>query len=373
LTRFIETWNIPSFFIVIQAMNDIMAGMRKLWLPMLIVVFFVTTPTVFAATKKTTAKSIEKLFYYVPGEGAYVTLDQYVKNIDIFAPQVYKVDRSGNLIGKISDKALGAVAKNTKTKIMPLVFQEGFSPDTMHTILSSTDVQDKIITALIAEAKAKGYWGWQFDFENMFSTDRNAYSLFVEKTAAQFHKNNLKLSVAIIARTSEKPEDLPEGSWDYWAGVFDYKRIGKAADFVTLMAYDEPGSKGPVASLPWVKKVLTYLEKSVPKSKISLGIPTYGWQWDMDTKKRVKSIGYDKITELEVNKKFTKKGYDATAQTAWITYSEGEGSAKKNYKIWYEDIRSFKTKYALAKSHGLRGVSVWVIGMEDEKIWNNLK
>ena len=344
---------------------------KKIIITLLIIIG--CTHTVFAATKKTTVPLFEKMFYYVPGEGSFVTLDQYVKKIDVFAPQVYKVDSTGNLIGKISDKALSAVAKSSKTKIMPLVFQEGFSSDVMHTILSSTDVQNKIIAAMVAEAKVKNYLGWQFDFENMLSTDRNAYSAFVEKTAVEFHKNSLKLSVAVIARTSEKPEDLPEGSWDYWAGVFDYKRIGKAVDFVTLMAYDEPGSTGPVASLPWVKRVLAYLEKNVPKSKISLGISTYGWLWNTDTKTRVKSVGYDKVIELEVNKLYKKKGYDSTAQMAWITYSEGEGVNKKNYKIWYEDVRSFKIKYALAKSHGLHGVSVWVIGMEDEKIWNNLK
>ena len=319
------------------------------------------------------AKPLEKLFYYVPGEGSFVTLDQYAKNIDIFAPQVYKLDAQGNLTGKISDKARGVLSKNPKAKIMPLVFQEGFSPDVMHAILLSTDVQDRAISAMINEATARGYWGWQFDFEHISAANRDAYSAFVEKAARKFHENKLKLSVAVIARTSEKPEDLPEGSWDYWAGVFDYKRIGRAADFVTLMAYDEPASKGPVASLPWVKKTLAYLEKSVPKSKISLGIPTYGWLWNTDTNTRIKSIGYDKITELEVNKTYTKKGYDTKSQTAWITYSEGEGANKKNYKIWYEDLRSWKTKYALAKSRGIRGVSVWVIGMEDERIWKNLK
>lgn len=346
---------------------------RKITILLIIIIITGAAVPVFAATKKTSVKSFEKLFYYVPGQGSFATLDNHVKKIDVFAPQVYKVDSKGNLIGKISDKAQSVVAKNAQIKIMPLVFQEGFSSDTMHTILTSSDSQTKIIAGLITEAKSKGYWGWQFDFENMLATDRDAYSAFVENTAREFHKNNLTLSVAVIARTSEKPGDLPEGSWDYWAGVFDYKRIGKAADFVTLMAYDEPGSKGPVASLPWVKKVLAYLEKSVPKSKISLGISTYGWLWNTDTKTRVKSVGYDKITELEVNKLYKKKGYDTKAQMAWMTYSEGTGSDIKNYKIWYEDLRSFKPKFALAKSQGLRGVSVWVIGMEDERIWDNLK
>lgn len=319
------------------------------------------------------AASLEKLFYYVPSESAYATLEQYITRINVFAPQVYKVSQDGTLTGKISDKVTALLVKNPQVKVMPLVFQEGFDSDIMHNMLASPSAQEKLIAGLIAEAKLKGYWGWQFDFEHMYATDRNWYASFVEDTAKAFKKEGLKLSVAVIARTSENPKDLPKGSWDYWAGVFDYKRIGAAADFVTLMAYDQPASPGPVASLPWVKQVLAYMEKSIPKSKISLGIPTYGRLWDVTTNKPVRSASHDKIIELEVNNEFTAKGYDTKLQTAWITYSEGDGAVKKNYKIWYEDIRSFKPKYDLVKKRALRGVSVWVIGMEDERIWSNLK
>lgn len=325
------------------------------------------------AATQARAATLEKVFYYVPSESAYATLENYISRINVFAPQVYKVSQDGTLTGKISDKVTTLLAKHPQVKVMPLVFQEGFDSDVMHALLASPSTQEKVIAALIAEAKVKGYWGWQFDFEHMYADDRNWYASFVEDTAKAFKKEGLKLSVAVIARTSENPKDLPEGSWDYWAGVFDYKRIGAAADFVTLMAYDQPASPGPVASLPWVKQVLAYMEKSIPKSKISLGIPTYGRLWDVDANKPVRSAGHDKIIELEVNNEFTAKGYDTKLQTAWITYSEGEGAAKKNYKIWYEDIRSFKPKYNLAKTRGLRGVSVWVIGMEDERIWSNLK
>lgn len=130
--------------------------------------------------------------------------------------------------------------------IRPLVFQEGFNTQTMSTILASTIVQDTIIDSLITEAKNKGYIGWQFDFEHMIATDRDAYGSFVERTAKKFNEQKLMLSVAVIGRTSENPKDLPERSWDYWAGVFDYKRIGKAADFVTLM-----GTTNLHQKVPW--------------------------------------------------------------------------------------------------------------------------
>jgi spore germination protein YaaH len=121
------------------------------------------------------------------------------------------------------------------------------------------------------------------------------------------------------------------------------------------------------------KKTLAYLEKSVPKSKISLGIATYGWLWNTDTNKRIKSTGYDRVLELVVNKLYDKKGFDEARQSAWITYTDKTGVEPVHYKLWYQDVRSFKAAYSLAKSHKLRGISVWVIGMEDGAIWKNLK
>lgn len=322
---------------------------------------------VFAAAPK-----IEKLFYYVPGFATFNSFEANAKNVDLFAPQVYRVDGEGNLTGSISDVAQEVIDTN-KTKVMPLVANEDFDPFVMHAIIDTTAMEDSVIAQLITEAKAGHYVGWQFDFEHIYAEDRDAYSAFVERAAKQLHARGLKLSVAVVGRTSDDPADLPEGSWENWAGVYDYARIGKAADFVSVMAYDEPASKGPVASLPWVKKVLAYAEKKISKSKISLGVSVYGWLWDADTGKRLQTVPYGKVADLIANKTYTGKGFDATAQAGWITYSEGTGSARRNYKIWYEDVRSWKAKLALAKAQGLRGISVWVLGMEDPATWKNLK
>ncbi len=323
------------------------------------------------ATPAFAAKPFEKLFYYVPGFSTFYSFQANGNKANIFAPQVYGVDSEGTLKGSISDVALGVVNKN-KTPIMPLVSNAGFDPDTMHAILESTLLQNKIIGELIAEAKLKNYIGWQFDFEHIMATDRNSFSSFVELTAKKLHLAKLKLSVAVVARFSDDPADLPEGSWDKWAGVFDYTRIGKAADFVTLMAYDEPASGGPVASVPWVKKVVAYTEKHISKSKISLGVPTYGALWNTDTNTRVRSMTYEKVQELLDNKTFIDKGFDKTMQASWITYTKGTGADLVHYKIWYENAASFKAKLSFAKSQKLRGISLWVVGMEDPAMWKSI-
>lgn len=340
----------------------------------------VPVSSVFAATKttkKTTPKTkvstsvkLEHLVYYKPGEGSFAMLQTYGKQVGIFAPQVYNVDSTGKLSGKISDIARSELDKN-KTKIMPLVVNKDFNRDVMHDILDSTTVQDTIINNLITEAKSKGYIGWQYDFEAINVEYRDQYSSFVERSAAAFKREKLLLSVAVIARTSEDPADLPEGSWDYYAGVYDYKRIGTAADFVSLMSYDQPSSTGPVASIDWFKQVVTYAKKLIPAKKLSVGIPVYGWIWDTTAGKRVKSSSYDKYLELTVNNLYNEKGFDKQLGTSWITYTDEKTS--KPYKLWYEDVTSFKLKYDFVKMQKLRGISIWSMGQEDEAIWKIIK
>jgi spore germination protein YaaH len=41
--------------------------------------------------------------------------------------------------------------------------------------------------------------------------------------------------------------------------------------------------------------------------------------------------------------------------------------------VFLEDERSFRAKLALAREKKLRGFSVWVLGPEDERIWDVLR
>ena len=360
-----------------------MTTLKKIFSFTLIVVFsFGAMAPVFADDGGTTItpvvpiispviQSLQKVFYYVPGYATYYSYLAHGDQANIFAPQVYNVDANANLTGSISALAL-AVANQNKTPIMPLVANNNFDPNVMHAILGSVSLQNKLVGELITEAKSKNYSGWQFDFEHMGAQYRDQYTAFVQLAATKFHAANLKLSIAMIARFSDNSSDLPAGSWDNWAGVYDYSRIGQAADFVTVMAYDEPGSTGPVAALPWVKQVLAYAEKHIPKSKISLGVPTYGWLWNTDTNTMVRSEPYQKVADLIATKTYTSMGFDSVSQTPWITYTQGVGTSLVHYKIWYENEASLQTKLQLVESEKIRGISLWVVGMEDPNIWKVL-
>ena len=342
--------------------------MKKLSVFILIAVFSLSVAAPVFAAAKSSAPKFEYLFYYVPGFTTFYSFQDNAAKVGIFAPQNFAFDGNGNLTGSLSDMVKGVITANS-TKVMPLIANADFDSSTVDAFLHSQTAETNLINQLVVSAKANNYIGWQFDIEAIPVTDRDLYSKFVENAAKIFHAANLKLSVAVVARVSDNPSDLPAGSWDNWAGVYDYARIGKAADFVSVMAYDQAPSTGPVSSLTWFKKVVAFSLKSIPKSKLSIGIPTYGWEWNLATAKRVGSVSNAKIADLIATKQYIAKGYDSAIGEAWLTTDVTTNGTTTHYKIWYENAKSFAMKLAIAKADKLRGVSVWVLGMEDAGIW----
>jgi spore germination protein YaaH len=122
--------------------------------------------------------------------------------MDIVAPQTYAVKADGTLLGKPNPEIL-RIAYNSGASMMPLVVNQHFSQSLMHELLVNGEAQDKLISALIAEAKDKKYIGFQYDFEHMSADDKDLYSAFVERSAPRFREAGLQFSVAVSPKHSD--------------------------------------------------------------------------------------------------------------------------------------------------------------------------
>ncbi|MFA6397854.1 MAG: glycosyl hydrolase family 18 protein [Candidatus Paceibacterota bacterium] len=323
---------------------------------------FLILPGISLATDTQQDKSFEKIFYYSYLKSGVESFKQNASKIDVFAPQLYTLNYNLKVTGKMPADMRKIISENN-TQVMPLIVQANFNQKLIHKLLISPNTQNSLINTLVKEAKKENYIGWQFDFEHMIYTDRDRYTKFVKKAHDRFKKENLILSVAAIARTDDDNQNT--SAYKNWGGVFDYKKIAENSDFISIMAYDDPESIGPTASLDYVKSILTYLEDKVPPEKLSLGIPMYYWKWDLNSLKKVDTGSYSK---LEILRKtyFSTEGFDENLGVAWLAYS----NLGKNYKVWHENQKSFQLKYDLVKDKGLRGFSAWVLGVEDPSIWN---
>ncbi|MEK7478193.1 MAG: glycosyl hydrolase family 18 protein [Patescibacteria group bacterium] len=344
------------------------------------VLIFLTVFSFFTLVDFSSAKTVKptptpkpkhqllSVFYYRDSKKAFASFVKNVKKINVIAPQWYTFNQDGVLRG-IVDADLINIAGANGVKVMPLITNGNFSAAVMEAILSDPTKQDKIIAQIITEAQKYNYWGWQFDLEQISADNRDKFSAFVARAGQALKQNNLKFSVAVIAQISANPADYKNDLWNKIIGVYDYRAIASNTDFVSVMSYDQPDSKGPVASLPWFKKVVAYSLTQIPSEKLSIGIPFYYWKWDTARGKLVDIGSYSRVANLAASGEYTSKGFSEAYQVPWIKYKQGG----KKYITWYENVFSFQKKLEVATANNLHGFSAWVLGLEDPRIFDVLK
>src|SRR6185437_13492919 len=165
---------------------------------------------------------------------------------------------------------------------------------------------------------------------------------------------------AVIAKVSDRPSDYKDGLWDNLIGVYDYGALSASSDFLSIMSYDDPDSKGPVAPFPWYDRVFTYALARVPNNKISLGIPLYYWQWNDATQKLVGIGGVEGIDNVLTKHPSAQIGYDSAQKSPYIKYS----ASGVSYTLWYENAKSIGEKLKIVKDNHLYGISGWALGLE---------
>ena len=103
-------------------------------IPSFAVVAVVATLTTPLAAQEPVRQS---LFYMTGSETAYESFRANVAQIDIVGPQVYSVAEDGVVWGAVDPRVL-ALARETGTKVMPLIHNPGFNQDMIHALLADS-------------------------------------------------------------------------------------------------------------------------------------------------------------------------------------------------------------------------------------------
>jgi spore germination protein YaaH len=321
------------------------------------------------------------LFYMSNNQDSVESFLAHSRQIDLLVPTWYQVDENGLVTGAPNNLVLDR-AHNEKLPVMPIIAL--FDKKSFHTLASSPAAQSSMNEAMIRECKAHGYTGFQFDFEDIAWTDRDLLSALVKSSSEALHKEGLQLSIATVPNAPGYPGSGGFAKWMYtdWRGAYDLAAIGKYADLVCLMTYDQHTrwtTPGPVAGWQWTVDNLKYALRFVPKAKLSLGIPVYGYHWFTGAPVTDKSTGklqpnpqaeyIGTANALLLAKEFGGKvQWDAEDHSAYLYFYRDQ----MREWIYFTDLRTFKDRYALAEQNGLDGFCSWVLGQEDPEIWNFL-
>lgn len=320
------------------------------------------------------------LFYMTTAPDSVRSFMAHSAQIDLLVPTWYQVDENGLMSGG-PDPAVLARAHQEKLPVMPIVALMNIKQ--FHALASNIEAQTELNRAMIRESRLHGYTGFQFDFENISWTDRDLLTALVKRSAEAMHGAGLQLTIASVPNAPGYPGQGDFSKWIYsdWRGAYDLAALAKYVDLVCLMTYDQHTAwttPGPVAGWQWTVDNLNYALKVVPKAKLSLGIPVYGYHW---------FAGAPALDSAGVYKPTLAANYISTADALQLANSYG-GKVQWDpvdktaflyfYRdqmrewIFYTDLPTFKARYELAEQSGLEGFCSWVLGDEDPAIWNYL-
>jgi spore germination protein YaaH len=131
------------------------------------------------------------LFYMTREPKSVRSFLAHADKIDLLVPAWYSVDADGLVSGGPNPLVL-ETAKQHHGPMMPLVANGDFAQEDFHKLLKSAAAKESMFAELIRACKENGYTGFQFDFENVHWTDRDALSDMVRDAATAFHREGLQ-------------------------------------------------------------------------------------------------------------------------------------------------------------------------------------
>lgn len=305
-------------------------------------------------------------FYWVydDGTGPGKSVSQNADAITTLCPTWMEVlDADANL-SVHTDAKLVALAKQKGIRIIPLIANAGFKPKPFHWILVSPTRREKLITRIIEVLDGLGYCqGINLDIEGLYPKDRALYSEFLSVLSDRLHAKNYQVTIDIPCKT----RDVPNAEW---SGAFDYVEIAKSCDQVMIMTYDEHwpgGDPGPIAGAEFDDKCMQYATTVIPKEKILMGIPFYGYDWW--TKGHAGGVFYTGAIRRAAQNK-AKIQWDEASKCPWFTYTDAKGRART---CWFENKESLAAKLEVARKNDVAGICIWSLGDEDPGCWDVIR
>ena len=330
------------------------------------------------------------------------------EHMDVFStlsPFSYEITRSGNVSDVLRltlplwSDVLREAKENSVTIIPSFLWMDKTA---MTTVLQDGVKRSSLAKQITYTINTMKVDGADIDFEGMAYTDHEAFISFLKELDSQLEN---KILTCTIAATLPTADEEAQGSLDK-----HYKELGELCDEVRVMAYDmrfadpvlakkEPAPYIPSADVRTVRQSIEYLATFVPREKIVLGIASYGYEYEVTEKATSTSYrllwsfspSYAKGLVAKKSLELRRGDHDE----AYATYRVGTKqtpskpfilmepfvteSAPKEPKapynvIWWSDTASVEGKLELAKSLGLKGISLFRLnGDTDQELWKVLQ
>jgi hypothetical protein len=205
--------------------------------------------------------------------------------------------------------------------------------------------------------------GIELNYENLPAESRSFFTAFVRDLRHQMPKGR-KLSIVLQPKTTNASGT--RGRAVDWRGIEPY------ADYLRIMAYYYSFSTsppGPVVPKDTLRALADYAlhdaEQSIPRSKLSVILSFWGWDWPLAGGTPGRLIEFEEAMQLASSHGVTP-ARDASESSLHFQYTAADGVP---HEVWIDDAQSIQSRIALLESAGMPRVDFWNLNTGDPDSW----
>ncbi|MEW6399957.1 MAG: glycosyl hydrolase family 18 protein, partial [Bacillota bacterium] len=187
------------------------------------------------------------------------------------SPLWYSVGPDGGLVDARPDPALRELARAQGISLVVLINNQKVGDNSQ--ALRSDASRRRMVKEITDLVTREGYQGVNLDFQQIKPEVRDELTAVVRDLARSLHARGKILALSLIPPVDVPPEVT---------GVYDYRALGQAADYVVVFGYDRHNPStdpGPIAPREWVEANIKKVVSLVPARKVVLGVGVYGYDW----------------------------------------------------------------------------------------------
>ncbi|NPV71318.1 MAG: hypothetical protein HPY55_11850 [Firmicutes bacterium] len=276
------------------------------------------------------------------------------RTVDVIYPVWHTVMPDGTVESAMSTEVL-AYCRANGIGVVPVVTNMKLPAGDNSGVLKDRRSMARAVDALARQVEEHGYDGLNLSFELVSPAYRRALTALATDLSVAMKDRGRAFLVSVFPDVEMPPEI---------SGAYDYDALGRVSDAVVLMAYDRHwprSAPGPVAPIEWVDRCVRRTARSIPVSRLILGIGSYGYDWPSVPRAGKAEYIPTPAALQRASAQGTPAAWDAENMEAFYKYEWG-GLPRT---VRFLDGDAVRLRAGIARKYGLRGVAFWRLGFED--------
>lgn len=282
-------------------------------------------------------------------------LDTISKSYEILCINGLELNGKGQLryTSQFTDKISKSGLKSkdvTRANIYPMIIVSSIRDGVE--LLNSAKSKRKATELILEFLQEQNFKGVHLDIEYLPPEYDLKLVDFLNELKTALNEKKMKLTFAVFPQL-----DFPANT----SKLHNVEKIASAVDEIVIMSYDYHNKKteaGCVTSLEWTKKNITHLLKFFKPEQVWLGMPAFGYEWFLDSKK-VNIIS-------SRDGQYYEKKWDGTRESSGCLKILRE-EKKKTSMIFLADEETRNKMKEIAEELKIRGTAIWRLGLEEKE------